>query len=211
MLKPIFVILTSLSIIWDFQVFNQVWVMLNSEPTQDYYLMSIYSFVESFQISQYGLGAAIAVVMVGRCSPSRFVYMRQMVKLGEVRVSAHAAAGELRSPEAPAPITSRHLLGILVFAVMVFPVYWMVATAFKPGADILATRRKWFPFPPTLANFSDAINRPYFWAIVKNSLIIVGAVVALSLVRRAPGRPRAREVPLLRPQGVHRDRSSPSR
>ena len=32
LLKPIFVILTSLSIIWDFQVFNQVWIMRDNEP-----------------------------------------------------------------------------------------------------------------------------------------------------------------------------------
>ena len=37
MLKPIFVILTSLSIIWDFQVFTQVWVMLDGHPGTDYY------------------------------------------------------------------------------------------------------------------------------------------------------------------------------
>ena len=30
-----------------------------------------------------------------------------------------------------------NLLGLAVFAVMVFPVYWMVATAFKRGNDIL--------------------------------------------------------------------------
>ena len=85
MLKPIFVILTSLSIIWDFQIFNQVWVMLNSNPPSDYYLMSMYSFVESFKVSQYGRGAAIAVVMVAVLAVVSIAYVRQMVKLGEVR------------------------------------------------------------------------------------------------------------------------------
>ena len=32
LVKPIFVIITSLSIIWDFQVFNQVWIMLENRP-----------------------------------------------------------------------------------------------------------------------------------------------------------------------------------
>ena len=84
LLKPIFVILTSLSIIWDFQVFNQVWIMLSAQPTQDYYLMSIYSFVKSFQTSQFGLGAAIALVMVVTMFAVAFVYIRQLVKAGEV-------------------------------------------------------------------------------------------------------------------------------
>jgi N,N'-diacetylchitobiose transport system permease protein len=84
-LRPIFVILTSLSIIWDFQVFNQVWLMRDQRPTEDYYLMSVYSFVESFKISHYGLGSAIAVIMVLTMLAVSFVYVRQMVRIGEVQ------------------------------------------------------------------------------------------------------------------------------
>jgi N,N'-diacetylchitobiose transport system permease protein len=73
-------------------------------------------------------------------------------------------------------------LGLAVFFVMVFPVYWMVNTAFKPGNDILTLTPEWFPRHPTLINFTDAIHRPYFWTDVKNSLIIVAVVVGLSLV-----------------------------
>jgi N,N'-diacetylchitobiose transport system permease protein len=75
-----------------------------------------------------------------------------------------------------------NILGLLVFAVMTFPVYWMVATAFKPGRDILRLDPKFIPSPATLANFDNAIHRPYFWDNVKNSIIIVVAVVLLSLV-----------------------------
>jgi N,N'-diacetylchitobiose transport system permease protein len=71
---------------------------------------------------------------------------------------------------------------LLVFAVMVFPVYWMAATAFKPSRDIFANTPVWFPYHPTLSNFGDAIHRPHFWADVKNSVIIVSVVVGLSLV-----------------------------
>jgi len=75
-----------------------------------------------------------------------------------------------------------NVVGLLVFAVMVFPVYWMVSTAFKHGQDILAYKPEWIPLDATLANFSDAIHRAYFWDAVKNSLIIVSSVVGLSLV-----------------------------
>jgi N,N'-diacetylchitobiose transport system permease protein len=85
LLKPIFVILTSLSIIWDFQVFNQVFLMRFSRPTEDYYLMSIYAFVKSFGVSEYGLGSAIALVMVVILLCVTFLYIRQMVRIGEVR------------------------------------------------------------------------------------------------------------------------------
>jgi N,N'-diacetylchitobiose transport system permease protein len=84
LLKPIFIILASLSIIWDFQVFNQIWIMLDQRPNPDYFLMSVYSYVESFRIGEYGLGSAIAVVMVVILFAATLVYIRQMVKTGEV-------------------------------------------------------------------------------------------------------------------------------
>jgi N,N'-diacetylchitobiose transport system permease protein len=85
LLLPIFVILTSLSIIWDFQVFNQVWLMRGSEPEESYWLMSVYSFFEAFKLGEYGFGAAIAVVMVGFMFLATLVYLRQMIRMGETR------------------------------------------------------------------------------------------------------------------------------
>jgi len=73
-------------------------------------------------------------------------------------------------------------LGLFVFLVMVFPVFWMVSTAFKPGIEITSYTPHWIPSHPTLSHFADAINKPYFWDGVKNSLIVVSVVVALSIV-----------------------------
>ena len=73
-------------------------------------------------------------------------------------------------------------LGLAVFAVMAFPVYWMVSTAFKQGPDILRYDPKWFPIPGTVVHFQDAIAVPGFWSGVKNSLIVVSVVVLFSLV-----------------------------
>jgi N,N'-diacetylchitobiose transport system permease protein len=72
-------------------------------------------------------------------------------------------------------------VGIAVFLVMTFPVYWMVSTAFKTGPNIFSYTPKWLPIPATLANFGDAIHRQYFWQNVRNSLIVVSVVVVLSL------------------------------
>jgi N,N'-diacetylchitobiose transport system permease protein len=71
--------------------------------------------------------------------------------------------------------------GLGVAAVMLFPIYWMVATAFKPGRDILALTPKWIPSPFTLQNFQSAITRPYFVDDVKNSLLVVGSMLVLAL------------------------------
>jgi N,N'-diacetylchitobiose transport system permease protein len=75
-----------------------------------------------------------------------------------------------------------NVLGLLVLAVMVFPVYWMVSTAFKPGHDILSYTPQFFPAHPVISNFTDAIHQQFFWNAVKNSLIVTSVVVVLSLV-----------------------------
>ena len=75
-----------------------------------------------------------------------------------------------------------NVLGLLVLAVMVFPVYWMVSTAFKPGHDILSYTPQFIPTHPVLSNFTDAIHQQFFWNAVKNSLIVTSVVVVLSLV-----------------------------
>jgi N,N'-diacetylchitobiose transport system permease protein len=73
-------------------------------------------------------------------------------------------------------------VGLLLFVVIAFPVYWMVATAFKPQVQIDSLNPTWIPLHATLSHFRDAINRPFFWDGVKNSLIVVSVTVALSMV-----------------------------
>jgi N,N'-diacetylchitobiose transport system permease protein len=73
-------------------------------------------------------------------------------------------------------------VGLAIFVVMVFPVFWMISTAFKPNEQIVSLSPTWFPLHPTLQHFRDAIDKPFFWTDVKNSLIVVCATVAISIV-----------------------------
>jgi N,N'-diacetylchitobiose transport system permease protein len=73
-------------------------------------------------------------------------------------------------------------IGLALFAVMVFPVFWMVSTAFKNNDQINSFDPVWLPGHPILSHFRDAMNRPNFWTDVKNSVIVVVATVVISLV-----------------------------
>jgi N,N'-diacetylchitobiose transport system permease protein len=73
-------------------------------------------------------------------------------------------------------------LALLIFAAMLFPIYWMVSTALKPGKEILSLTPVWFPSHVTFDNFRTAVNVPFFWNDVANSLIVVLTVVAISIV-----------------------------
>jgi len=69
-----------------------------------------------------------------------------------------------------------------VFAVMVFPIYWMVTTALKPGTEILSLTPYWVPSRITFDNFTSAMAVPFFWNDVVNSLTVVLTVVAISII-----------------------------
>ncbi|MFD7444228.1 carbohydrate ABC transporter permease [Streptomyces sp. NPDC059909] len=83
-LKPIIVMLTTLSVIWDMGVFPQVFVMRNGHPEAEFQLLTTYSYDKAFVVNDYGGGSAIALVTVLLLLGVVAVYMRQMLKIGEV-------------------------------------------------------------------------------------------------------------------------------
>ena len=83
-LKPILLILISLSIIWDFGVFTQPYLLIGQSKIQPgNYLMSIYLFEEGYFKSDFGRGAAIAVLMLLIVAALSVVYVRRMVRIGD--------------------------------------------------------------------------------------------------------------------------------
>ncbi|MET7477777.1 sugar ABC transporter permease [Streptomyces sp. NPDC005648] len=83
-LKPIIVMLTTLSVIWDMGVFPQVFVMRDGHPEDDFQLLTTYSYKRAFEINDYAQGSAIALITVVLLLGVVAVYMRQMLKIGEV-------------------------------------------------------------------------------------------------------------------------------
>jgi N,N'-diacetylchitobiose transport system permease protein len=83
-LRPILLILTSLSIIWDFGVFTQPYLLIGqSKITSGNYLMSIYLFEEGYFKSDFGRGAAISILMLLMVAVLSIVYVRKMVRIGD--------------------------------------------------------------------------------------------------------------------------------
>lgn len=72
-------------------------------------------------------------------------------------------------------------LGILVGIVMLFPIYWAVATSFKRGVDMTRVTPEWFPVPGTLQHYFDAWHKAFFLSSLRNSAIIVASTVVISI------------------------------
>jgi len=84
-LKPILLILTSLSIIWDFGVFAQPYLLIGASHVDvTNYVMGVYLFIEGYAHHDFGRGAAISLLMLAIVAVMSLFYVRQMVKVGEV-------------------------------------------------------------------------------------------------------------------------------
>ncbi|HEU5264138.1 MAG TPA: sugar ABC transporter permease [Gaiellaceae bacterium] len=85
-LKPIFLILTSLSIIWDFGVFTQPYLLIGpSQVDVTNYVMGVYVFIEGYEHTNFGRGAAISLLMLLIVAVLSVFYVRRMVKMGDAR------------------------------------------------------------------------------------------------------------------------------
>ena len=77
-----------------------------------------------------------------------------------------------------------NLAGVLVALFALFPVLWMISTAFKPPNELLSLTPHPVPLHPTLANFRNVFSGSVigisYWNFLKNSLFITIVAVALS-------------------------------
>jgi ABC-type glycerol-3-phosphate transport system permease component len=74
--------------------------------------------------------------------------------------------------------------GLLVFAISVFPVFWMASTAFKPNDEIFSSTPHPLPVHPTVRHFDLVMNggvaNVAFWTYFRNSVLVAVATVAVS-------------------------------
>lgn len=83
-IRPVLLILVSLSIIWDFGVFTQPFLLIGpDQQNPSNYLMSIYLYVEGYGQTNFGLGAAISIVMLVIVAALSIFYVRAMVRMGD--------------------------------------------------------------------------------------------------------------------------------
>ncbi|WP_328413730.1 sugar ABC transporter permease [Streptomyces violaceus] len=84
MLRPILVVVTIQSVIWDFKVFTQIYVMTNGGGIAGQNMvLNVYAYQQAFASSQYSLGSAIGVVMLLILLAVTLVYLRLLRRQGE--------------------------------------------------------------------------------------------------------------------------------
>jgi N,N'-diacetylchitobiose transport system permease protein len=82
-LRPLVAILGTLSVIWDFGVFNQIWFMRNGHPEPGYQTLGIYMYSNGVGSSHYNVGATIGVLMMVGLLAVIVIYIRQLLVIGD--------------------------------------------------------------------------------------------------------------------------------
>jgi N,N'-diacetylchitobiose transport system permease protein len=87
---------------------------------------------------------------------------------------------------APRPAPRRRVLlnaaAALTIALCLFPVYWMITTAFKPNRDIQSDTPRLLPRTWTLEHFRTAVDADGFALFWRNSILVTLSAVLLALV-----------------------------
>ncbi len=83
LLRPIFQVLFLLSVIWDFGVFTQVFIVIGELGQRDEYNLGIYEYATAFQLPPaYGLASALAFILTIILLVITVGYVRASVKEG---------------------------------------------------------------------------------------------------------------------------------
>jgi N,N'-diacetylchitobiose transport system permease protein len=86
LLKPIFLILLLLSIIWDFGVFTQAYLVTGELGNRDEYNLGIYAYDKAFTTPpSYGLGSALALILTVVLLIITAGYVRANLRQGAVQ------------------------------------------------------------------------------------------------------------------------------
>ena len=85
LMRPIFLVLLLLSIIWDFGIFTQTYFITGELGNRDEYNLSLYLYDKAFTMPpSYGLGAALALILTVILLVITVGYVRASVRQGAI-------------------------------------------------------------------------------------------------------------------------------
>lgn len=83
-IKPVFQMVATLSVLWDFNVFGQIFLIRGNKPEPEYSVLGLYSYEKAFESNSFSEGAAVSLITVLLLSGVAVYYLRQLLKIGEV-------------------------------------------------------------------------------------------------------------------------------
>ncbi len=81
-IRPVVLIMVSLSVFWDFQVFTQIFVLFDDQPQTQFYNLGVWSYVLGWQHQNYGIATTITVLTMVIMLAVTVPYLRQLIRIG---------------------------------------------------------------------------------------------------------------------------------
>ena len=82
LIKPSLMVITMLSVIWDFNVFNQIWPVSQGAPRETTATIGIFTYKKAFVSFDIGTGAAASVLVTLIPLALTSVYIRYLLNPG---------------------------------------------------------------------------------------------------------------------------------
>lgn len=82
-LRPTLLLVTIMSVIWDFNVFNQIWLVSAGGPDNATSTLGIFAYKTAFVSFRIGQGAALSVITTAILLGITAVYIRNLLRSGE--------------------------------------------------------------------------------------------------------------------------------
>jgi len=82
-LRPTILLVTILSVIWDFNVFNQIWLVSQGGPDGTTATLGVFTYITAFVSFDLGTGAALALITALLLAGLTSVYIRHLIRSGE--------------------------------------------------------------------------------------------------------------------------------
>lgn len=84
LLRPVLTVVALLEIIWSVNSFTPIWVLTQGGPNGQTTTLGVYSFLTAFARTDYGVGAAIALLTVLLLAAVAASYVRRLTRQGEL-------------------------------------------------------------------------------------------------------------------------------
>ena len=81
-IRPVVLIMVSLSVFWDFQVFTQIFVLFDDQPQTQFYNLGVWSYVLGWQHQNYGIATTVTVLTMVIMLAVTIPYLRQLIRIG---------------------------------------------------------------------------------------------------------------------------------
>jgi multiple sugar transport system permease protein len=223
-LRPMLLLVVILTTINAALAFDLIYVMTQGGPGDSTQVLAWWGYATIFKFSQYGEGAAILyslslLILVLSAIYYWLLADRSAARRGQVKDSKIADEALARPPSAARSTTSgfarptirrgwlagrtgRRVRRVAFYSIIVLiavwtllPFYVTVNASLSNVADFLNKPPRWFPFPPTFANYSAVlfgeeissglgqnVQAQAMLISMRNSLIVSLAVTALNVV-----------------------------